>query len=279
MTFAAIRLGALPDAVTAMAAAIVATYATALWQTLAIGRRVARDVPRGVRHYRHRGWIAVALPIFLVEGFFNLLTNVDILIVGQLRPPEEVAIYFAAVKTLALVHFVYFAVRAALMPRFSQYYAAGERDRFEAAIRDSLHWTFWPSLATVALLLVFGKPLLGMFGPSFVAGYPLLYIFSVGLMLRAAIDPAESILTMAGEQRICAAVYAVTFVVNLILNYSLIPRLGLEGAAIATSVALSLETVGVYLAVRWRLGLNCSILHVTGTRSMVPARPADREAP
>ena len=125
-------VGALPDAVTAMAAATVATYATALWQTLAIGRRVARDVPRGVRHYRHRGWIAVALPIFLVEGFFNLLTNVDILIVGQLRPPEEVAIYFAAVKTLALVHFVYFAVRAALMPRFSQYYAAGERDRFLA---------------------------------------------------------------------------------------------------------------------------------------------------
>ncbi len=268
LTFAAIRLGALPDAVTAMIAAIVATYATALWQMLALARRAHTVVPDGLRRFRPRTWVAVALPIFLVEGFFNLLTNVDILIVGQLRPPEEVAIYFAAVKTLALVHFVYFAVRAALMPRFSQYYSSGDRALFEAAVRDSLHWTFWPSLATVGLLLVFGQLLLAMFGPSFIAGYPLLYIFSVGLLFRAAIGPAESILTMAGEQRICAAVYAATFVVNLALNYALIPRFGLHGAATATAIALVLETIAVYLAVRWRLGLNCSIFHVTGTRSL-----------
>jgi len=274
LTFAAIRLGALPDAVTAMVAAIVATYLTALWQMLAIGRRARTIVPAGLRRYRSLSWIAVALPIFLVEGFFILLTNVDILIVGQLRPPEEVAVYFAAVKTLALVHFVYFSVRAALMPRFSQYYAAGDRERFEAVIRDSLHWTFWPSLATILLLLVFGKLLLSMFGPSFESGYPLLYIFAVGLLFRASIGPAESILTMAGEQRICAAVYAGTFVANLVLNYTLIPRYGLGGAAFATSTALVLETLAVYLAVRWRLGLNCSIFHVTGVRSMSDGRGA-----
>jgi len=73
---------------------------------------------------------------------------------------------------------------------------------------------------------------------------------------------------MAGEQRICAAVYAATFVVNLALNYALIPRFGLHGAATATAIALVLETIAVYLAVRWRLGLNCSIFHVTGTRSL-----------
>ncbi len=262
LTYAAIRLGAAPDANTAMATAIVATYATALWQMLAIGRRTARAVPLGPRRFRSLSWIAIALPIFLVEGFFNLLTNVDILIVGQLRPPEEVAVYFAAVKTLALVHFVYFAVRAALMPRFSQYYAAGDRARFEAVVRDSLHWTFWPSVAAVVLLLAGGRLLLSFFGPTFTAGYGLLFIFSLGLLFRASIGPAESILTMAGEQRICAVVYAGTFLVNLVLNYSLIPHFGLEGAAMATATALAVESVAVYLAVRWRMRLRCSILHV-----------------
>ena len=261
-TFAAIRLGAAPDATTAMAMAIVATYLTALWQMLAIRKRTAEAVPGGARRYRSLHWIAIALPIFLVEGFFNLLTNVDILIVGQLRPPEEVAVYFAAVKTLALVHFVYFAVRAAMMPRFSQYYASGDRARFEAVVRDSLHWTFWPSVAAVGVLLVAGRLLLSFFGPSFTAGYGLLFIFSLGLLVRASIGPAESILTMAGEQRICAAVYAATFLVNLVLNYSLIPHFGLEGAAIATSTALAVESIGVYLAVRWRMRLRCSIVHV-----------------
>ncbi len=271
-TWTAIRLGAAPDATTAMATAIVATYATALWQMWAIRRRTARAVPQGPRRFTSLAWITIALPIFLVEGFFNLLTNVDILIVGQLRPPEEVAVYFAAVKTLALVHFVYFAVRAALMPRFSQYYAAGDRIRFEAVVRDSLHWTFWPSVGAVLLLLVAGRLLLSFFGESFVAGYGLLFIFSIGLLFRASIGPAESILTMAGEQRICAAVYAGTFVVNLVLNYTLIPHLGLEGAAIATSTALAVEAIAVYLAVRWRMRLRCSILHVLVPGSSIVIR-------
>ncbi|MCX5494566.1 oligosaccharide flippase family protein [Kaistia dalseonensis] len=275
LTYAAIRLGGAPDAVTAMIAAIVATWLVALGQMVAISRRVRRTVPAGPRRTQSLHWIAVALPIFLVEGFFNLLTNVDILIVGQLRPPEEVAVYFAAVKTLALVHFVYFAVRAALMPRFSQYYASGEHDRFEASVRDSLHWTFWPSVAAVLLLFVFGRLLLAMFGPSFVGGYSLLFIFAIGLLFRASIGPAESILTMAGEQRICAAVYAGTFLVNLVLNYSLIPRFGLEGAAIATTTALIVETVAVYWAVRWRLRLRCSILHIfSGSLRILPRADA-----
>ncbi|HWJ72879.1 MAG TPA: lipopolysaccharide biosynthesis protein [Kaistia sp.] len=274
-TGGAIRLGATPDATTAMATAIVATYVTAVWQMLAIRRRTARVVPGGARRYRSLTWITIALPIFLVEGFFNLLTNVDILIVGQLRPPEEVAVYFAAVKTLALVHFVYFAVRAALMPRFSQYYAAGDRARFEAVVKDSLHWTFWPSVGAVIVLLVAGRLLLSFFGPSFTAGYGLLFIFSIGLLFRASIGPAESILTMAGEQRICAAVYAATFVVNLGLNYTLIPHFGLEGAAVATTTALIVESIAVYVAVRWRMQLRCSILHVLVPGSSIAVRDGE----
>jgi O-antigen/teichoic acid export membrane protein len=273
LTFAALEMGALPNATTAMTTAILATYLTSLLQMGALSYRTRKVVVPGVRQYRSLTWIAVAFPIFLVEGFFNLLTNVDILIVGQLRPPEEVAVYFATVKTLALVHFVYFAVRAATMQRFSQYYASGDRVRFEATVRDSLHWTFWPSVAAILVLLLCGRFLLSMFGESFVSGFPLIFIFSAGLLIRASIGPAESILTMAGEQRICAAVYAGTFLVNLILNYTLIPHFGLQGAAIATSLALVLETVAVYLAVRWRLRLRCSIVHVLGSRGTINLAP------
>src|SRR4029078_8656438 len=108
-----------------------------------------------------------ALPIFVVEGFFVLLTNVDIIIVGHLMTPDKVAVYFAAVKTMALVHFVYFSVRAGSAQRFSRYYVAGDTARLAAFVRDTLHWTFWPSVAMVALVLLVGRPLLALFGPSF----------------------------------------------------------------------------------------------------------------
>ncbi len=261
----ALWFGAPTNAATAMAAVVAATYVTTIGQFFRLQSAIGKTVPRGPRSYQPLVWVTVALPIFVVEGFFNLLTNVDILIVGRLMQPEKVAIYFAAVKTMALVHFVYFSVRAGSAQRFSQYYAAGDDARLSAFVRDTLHWTFWPSLAMVAVLMIAGRWLLALFGPSFVEGYPILYILSVGLLLRASIGPAETLLIMAGQQGITAVVYAVTFFLNVSLNFFLIPYFGINGAAIATAIALSAETLVLWVLVLGRLSINCSILMVRKT--------------
>jgi len=256
----ALLFGAPVNAVTAMAAVVAASYVTTVGQFFRLRSAVGKTVPPGPRRYRPWLWISVAVPIFVVEGFFNLLTNVDILIVGRLMQPEKVAVYFAAVKTMALVHFVYFSVRAGSAQRFSQYYAAGDDARLSAFVRDTLHWTFWPSLAMVAVLMIAGRFLLALFGPIFVTGYPVLFILSAGLLLRASIGPAESLLIMAGQQGITAVVYVATFLLNVSLNFALIPHFGIEGAAVATAIALAAETLLLWVLVLGRLSINCSIL-------------------
>jgi O-antigen/teichoic acid export membrane protein len=233
---------------------------TTIGQLLIIHWRVRKVVPLGERRYRPLLWASIALPIFIVEGFFNLLTNVDILVVGWMMTPDKVAIYFATVKTLALVHFVYFAVRAGGAQRFSAYYAAGDHARLASFTRDTLHWTFWPSLGMVAVMLLLGKPLLLLFGASFAEGYPLLFVLAIGLIFRAAIGPAETLLIMAGQQGICAWVYTATFILNVSLNVSLIPDYGLMGAATATTIALVLEALVLYYVTYSRLGIRCSII-------------------
>ena len=262
---AALWLGAPTNVVTAMAAVVAATYVTAIGQFFRLQSVIGKTVPRGPRTYQPLQWVAVAVPIFIVEGFFNLLTNIDILIVGRLMQPEKVAIYFAAVKTMALVHFVYFSVRAGSAQRFSQYYAAGDTIRLSAFVRDTLHWTFWPSLAMVGVLMIAGHWLLALFGPSFVEGYPVLLILSVGLLLRASIGPAETLLIMAGQQGITAVVYAAAFFLNVSLNFALIPYFGINGAAAATATALAAETLVLWVLVLGRLSINCSILTVHKT--------------
>lgn len=258
--WAALHLGWAPNAVTAMASVIIATYLASIGQMIALERRLGRTVPAGPRLFQPMLWVGIALPIFIVEGFFNLLTNVDILIVGYFMEPDRVAIYFAAAKTMALVHFVYFAVRAGGAQRFSKYYTNGDHQRLGAFVRDTLHWTFWPSLALVLLIFLVGRELLLLFGPAFGSGYPLLFILSAGILVRASIGPAESLLTMAGQQGICAAIYTGAFILNVVLNIVLVPRLGLFGAATATSVALILETIALYAATRIRLDMRCFIL-------------------
>jgi O-antigen/teichoic acid export membrane protein len=76
---------------------------------------------------------ARGFPIFLIEGFYFMLTNADVIIVGLYLPPEKVAVYFAAAKTMALVHFVYFAVKAAAAQRFLVWFQAATLPRLRTS--------------------------------------------------------------------------------------------------------------------------------------------------
>ena len=265
----AIGLGS--DAAFAMAAAALATIATAIAQCLMLDRRLLRQFAPGPRRYEVLKWFSTAIPIFMVEGFYLLLTYTDVLMLQQFRPPDEVGIYYAAAKTLALVAFVYFSVSAATAPRFSEYHVAGDRDRLAAFLANTIKWTFWSSLIATAVILALGHDVLRLFGPHFVNGYPLLFILAVGLLARAAVGPAERLLNMVGEQRVCALVYATAFAVNVAACVGLIPFLGVRGAAIATAVAMTTESGLLFVVTRRRLGLHACIWG--GPTNVGPAPP------
>jgi O-antigen/teichoic acid export membrane protein len=246
-------------AVTAVTAVGIAFALTVMVQTAILNRRLARAIEPGPKAYEVKTWMAVSLPILMVEGFYLLLTNTDILLLQHFRTPEDVAVYYAAAKTLALIAFVHFAVSAAVAHRFSEYHVAGDRDRLNGILSDSIRWTFWASLAAAAVILAAGRPLLSLFGAQFANGYHIMFILAVGLMARATVGPVERLLSMVGEQRACAAVYATAFVLNLVLCMVLIPQFGVAGAAVSTSMALVVESAMLFCVARRRLGFHAFI--------------------
>jgi O-antigen/teichoic acid export membrane protein len=243
-------------AVTAMAATAAAIATAVLVQAILLQRRIGTHVAAGARRYEIRHWFGVALPIFLVDGFYFLLTYTDVLVLQLFVDPGDVAVYYAATKTLALIAFIYFAVSAAFAHRFSACHVAGEREKLKAFVADAARWTFWPSLAAAALMLALGRPLLSLFGADFESGYPLLFVLVLGLLARASVGPAERLLNMVGEQRACALVYGTSFTTNLVLCFLLVPRMGPVGAAISVAAALMLESVMLFAITKSRLGLR-----------------------
>ena len=252
----AVAAGAPANAVTAMQAALAATYVTSLGQFLMVDRRLINRFAKGSRRIDFSAWIKVALPIFFIEGFGFLLTNSDVIVVGFYLPPDQVAVYFAAAKTMALVQFVFFAVKAGATPRFSGLIAENDRQGLASFAITAARWSFWPSLVVGAIVLMLGELLLGLFGSAFTAGYVLMVILFAGNMAKALVGPAEMLLTMAGRQQLCVAVYAVALACNIGLNITLIPAWGLAGAATATATAMSVEALLLHLAVRRALGIT-----------------------
>ena len=248
--------GAPTDAVSAVIIAAISIWLTALGQMLLLNRRLKTRVESGTREYDVKSWIALSIPMFAVDSLYSMLMYVDVLVLKQFRTPDEIAIYYAALKTLSLVAFVYFAVSAASAHRFAEYHVAGDRPRLESFLRDAVRWTFWPSLGATLLLLAAGWPMLWLFGKGFTGGYHLMFIFAIGLLARASIGPAERFLVMLGEQRVCALIAGLALAVNVGLCFLLIPRFGVQGAAWSITTAFILESLLLFLLARRKLGFH-----------------------
>lgn len=247
------------SAATATGTAIIAACLTALVQAVLVDRRLRAVLPAGRRRFEPSGWLAASLPLLAIAGCELLLQNVDVLVLSHYRPPAEVAIYFAAAKTMSIVLFVHYAVGSAAAGRLSALNARGDKAGLQAAVAAAVNWTFWPSLTLACLILALGRPVLALFGPSFADGHYLMFALAMGFLARAAMGPSEFILNMLGEQRLCAAVLGLTALINLALSVALVPSLGLAGAALSNAIAMTVGALSSMIAVRLRLDLDIPI--------------------
>jgi O-antigen/teichoic acid export membrane protein len=279
-----VLVGIEANAATAMLASLVGVWLVIVGQFFVLRHRLTKllgahadDAPDS-EGGTISPYVRAALPMLAVEGIFYLIINTDIMVAGLFVAPEEVAVYYAAAKTLALVHFVYFAIRVATAHKIAEYHALGNESALRSTLRDAIRWTFWPSLGLALALLAFGGFILGLFGEGYAEeGMLFLAILLAGVVIRASIGPAEAILTMANAQKLAAWLYAGVFVVNLALNFALIPLFGLVGAAVATAVSMVVETLLLVIAVRRTLGI-VSFIGVVG-RLKGPAEPLPAPGP
>jgi O-antigen/teichoic acid export membrane protein len=247
------------EAKTAAAAAIVATWVSGLVQTVLMDRRIKATVGAGMRKYDFPTWLRATWPLLVIAACEFTLQNADVLIVSRYMTPTDVGIYFAAAKTMSLIMFVHYAVGSAVGNRFAALGARGDREELNEFAREAAHWTFWPSLAAAVVILALGMPLLWLFGPQFVDGYPVMMILVVGFLFRSSMGPADFLLNMLGKQSLCAIVQVTMAVTSVVLNFVLVPRYGLIGAATATSVALMGGALLNNIVVSRTLGIDVAV--------------------
>lgn len=253
---ASIAMGAPPTAPTAVAGAVAATFIVAVTQAILMRARLRRHVAPGPRRRDLGLWIRVSVPIVMMESFYLVMTHADIMIMNLFVTPDDIAVYYAVVKTTSLIAFVFFAVTASYGPKFAEYSALGRTDELQGLLRVAINWTFWPSLVTAAGILAMGLPLLWLFGSEFTAGYPMMFILVIGLLARASTGPVESMMNSLGHQNVIAATLAFAMVINIALNFVLIPIHGLAGAAVATTISICAIAILQYTFARRRLGVH-----------------------
>ncbi len=245
-----------PTALVVMIMAVFACATTSLAHVSKFHRVVPEKIKSSTPTYATRFWLRVALPLFLSDGIFMILWNVDTVMLGSMMGPEEVSIYHACVKSAGLTLIFFNAVTAFAAPKFAALIVDGDRESQQQFAKSIAMWMFWPTLAVVMSLLVIGPIILGTFGPSFVAGQPALVVLAFGYLVQASTGPTSSYLAVSDNHDSIMWINASAAISNILLNILLIPMAGIIGAAIASVLSILLFQALSYVVVRRRLKIN-----------------------
>jgi O-antigen/teichoic acid export membrane protein len=260
LVVAAVSLGAEATPAVALAAMLAAIAIAVTVQAALLVRRLRKTLPPGPRAFRLRLWAGASLPMALVDWTVLGLAYVDVLILSLFRPPEEVAVYFAATRILQLAAFVPYAASAATVPTFAGARARGAEGELRALVRRTARLTFVATLGAGLAAGAAGPWLFALFGTGFESGLALLAILVLGIAAHSAAGPAEDLLTMLGQERLCTAISGVALLAAVALHLLLIPALGAPGAALATALVAAGRAAALAWAVRARLGFRSDIL-------------------
>lgn len=249
-------LGEDARAIHVMAMTMGGLAASVLVQYLLLRRHLAAALDGARPDYGdRRKWRRAALPIALIDAAEVLFLNADILILGLFLPPEMVAFYFAATRLSQVLGYVPYGVSAVTAQRFATLASRGDRVRLQALVRQAALVSSGLTVAGAIGLGLLAAPLLSLFGEGFEAAALIVPLLCLGTVIACLFGPGEDVLTMLGEERACSLSFLAALIVNVGLNFALIPLLGLYGAAIATAAGFAVRGAMMAYFSRSRLGI------------------------
>lgn len=207
-----------------------------------------------------REWLAVSAPMLMLGVAQELLNQVDIILLGQLSTDRQAAFFAASWRIASLVPFGLVGLATMAGPLIAAAYHRRDVASLHRVAAIIARTGFAFALVLAAALFLFGKWLLGMFGPNFVAAQPVLLVLLIGGVVNAFTGVVAYLATLTGRERVAVGILAGALILSIGLNVMLIPLLGAVGAAIASSSGTTAWNLAMLVYVRRSLGIDASAL-------------------
>jgi O-antigen/teichoic acid export membrane protein len=240
----------------AMALQAVATILASLVCWGLLRRAIPEQVHKVKPFVATRRWVGESVPLVLLVSLITLLSQVDIILVGILRDPTQVALYATATRIAGFVGIAEFAVNAAFLPVASRLFASHDIEGLGRLAPLVALGGMLVSALLAAPLIIFAPQILGIFGESFVGGASSLRILSISFVVSAICGQSLGLLTMTRNVRQAAIGSGVALITNVALNLLFIPPSGAKGAAIAWLLSVVVWNLVLAFLVHRSLGIN-----------------------
>jgi len=199
--------------------------------------------------------IKLSLPMLLSSSLFFVMQWTDTIMLGILRAEKEVGIYNVALKVSTLTSITLFAINSIAAPKFAELWGRGDFRKLEKVVRQSTRLIFWSSLPILIVFMLFPSFILSFFGEEFRTGSIALIILTFGQFINAISGSVGYLLQMTGQQKVFKNIILIAVILNITLNFLLIPKFGINGAAIASMFSMGFWNIAsaIYIKKKYNI--------------------------
>jgi O-antigen/teichoic acid export membrane protein len=206
-----------------------------------IGVRFDREIWRELQS------TAVPFGFFLIV--INLYSYVDSIMLGKMRGDAETGLYTAAYKTYEGLTYAASVIASVLTPRLAGLFVTDRRKHRRLAILG-VTGSAGLALAVGIVAYVVAEPLLVLiYGVEFASAAEPFRILCLGLTFVFAIWVLHAVAMSINKEQLLLKTALIGLTVNVGLNLYVIPRIGANGAALATVIGELVSMVVLLIGV------------------------------
>ena len=200
--------------------------------------------------------LSISIPLLFAGLMLFINSWIDTIMVGIFLEKADVGIYNIALKISGLLTIVIMSVNVVVAPVFAESYADGNFKKLQNAVLYSTKVIFVLTIPIFLLIILFPELILGIFGKEFIAGRNTLIILCIGYLFSAFSGSVAYILQMTGSQVAFLNITVASAVLGIVLNFLLIPKFGITGAAIATSTSMILWNSACVIFINFKYNIK-----------------------
>ncbi len=211
-----------------------------------------------------------ALPVFFTAAGGKVISYTDTLFLTYFRPLEEVGVYNAILPTALLFLYLGSTFGTTVFPLVSELLAKRDYKRVLDGLRLIYKYLVLVLFPLLGYFLVYAGFFLGIFfGPGYMGGVLAFQILLIGAMVFILAAINHTIFSAMGKPAIVTKIILGSAVLNVIANLLLIPKYGITGAALSTSLSYILAFVWSMLLIKKYL--KAELLWMHWSKSLIVA--------
>jgi O-antigen/teichoic acid export membrane protein len=203
-----------------------------------------------------RRFLAFCWPLFFADGFNFTEAWISTFVLGYYATPEAVGVFSAAYRTSLLVQGLLTSFNTMFAPIISDLHHTAELRKLESLFKMVTKWAFSLGFPAVALIVIFPREILTVFGQDFAGGGISLIVLGLGQLMNLVTGPLGVMISMSGRSRLTMLNAVLHLLLQAGLCFLLIPGYGVLGAAVAKVLSIAFLRMMRLLQVRLLLGMH-----------------------